>query len=267
MFWYQGQLVQAQSLNLAVTDPAFLYGATVFTTLRVYQRSLDHPLTHWQSHCHRLSQSIRYLGWIDPNWWNLETGAKLLAENYPVLRLTIFADGRELILPRMLSPHLSQWQENGIRAWVANADIYRRYLPSQKTGNYLGAWLAKQEALNLQAEEAIITDSQGNWLETSTGNLWGYAAGCWYLPPVTDQFLLGIAQKHLLLFLQSQKLPVVYRDWSPNWVKGLEAIAYSNSVAQIVPIAQVQRGDKISAYDVTSQGIKFLKDYFKHSLD
>ena len=44
-----------------------------------------------------------------------------------------------------------------------------------KTGNYLACWLAKNAgAKKVGAQEAILTSDQGEWLETSTGNLWGW---------------------------------------------------------------------------------------------
>ncbi|MGL4502759.1 MAG: aminotransferase class IV, partial [Planktothrix sp.] len=58
MFFYNGNLQDSTTLELSITDPALLYGATVFTTLRVYEQSLDSPLTAWQQHCQRLKSSL-----------------------------------------------------------------------------------------------------------------------------------------------------------------------------------------------------------------
>jgi 4-amino-4-deoxychorismate lyase len=63
LFWYNGQLKQTDSLELTIDEPGLLYGATVFTTLRVYHQSLDSPLTNWKSHCDRLISSLQTLGW------------------------------------------------------------------------------------------------------------------------------------------------------------------------------------------------------------
>jgi 4-amino-4-deoxychorismate lyase len=46
MFWYDGKLIENDQIALEITNPGLIYGATIFTTLRVYHHSLDHPLTH-----------------------------------------------------------------------------------------------------------------------------------------------------------------------------------------------------------------------------
>ncbi|MEB3151575.1 MAG: 4-amino-4-deoxychorismate lyase, partial [Sphaerospermopsis sp.] len=47
MYWYCGKLIESKTLELNINDPGLLFGATVFTTLRVYDHSLDHSLTNW----------------------------------------------------------------------------------------------------------------------------------------------------------------------------------------------------------------------------
>jgi 4-amino-4-deoxychorismate lyase len=58
MFFYNGHLHDSSTLELSITDPALLYGATVFTTLRIYEQSLDSALTAWPEHCLRLKSSL-----------------------------------------------------------------------------------------------------------------------------------------------------------------------------------------------------------------
>ena len=54
------------------------------------------------------------------------------------------------------------------------------------------------------AKEAILVDESGNWLETSTGNLWGWHDGIWYTPHLDNRILPGIVRSHLLNWLKSQ---------------------------------------------------------------
>ncbi|MEM9102738.1 MAG: right-handed parallel beta-helix repeat-containing protein, partial [Pseudomonadota bacterium] len=137
---------------------------------------LEHPLTQWQAHCDRLCNSLNKLDWIAPDWHRLRVGANKLMPQFPVLRMTIFPDGREWITGRHLPVDLQQRQRDGITAWVADPDLSRS-LSTEKTGNYLAPWLARQQAQQQGAQEAILVDPAGNWLETSTGNLWGWREG------------------------------------------------------------------------------------------
>jgi 4-amino-4-deoxychorismate lyase len=244
MFWQNGTLHSSQTLTLEIDNPGWLYGATVFTTLRVYDRTLQHPLTHWNGHCDRLRHSITHFGWPQPNWDSIRQGAQTLLAHYPILRVTVFPDGSEVITGRSLPSDLDRRQRNGICAWLADEPQFQRTLAAHKTGNYLSAWLALQTARKMEAEEAILTDRQGHWLETSTGNLWGWQQDCWWTPPLEDEsleggILPGLMRSQLMTCLQQRNLPVIQQPWTDEVVRGFEAIAYTNSVVEIVPLHTV----------------------------
>ncbi|MBE9170655.1 aminotransferase class IV [Pleurocapsales cyanobacterium LEGE 06147] len=262
MFWYDGRLIERDTFELNIYEPGLLYGATVFTTIRIYQQSLTHPLTSWQAHCDRLHRSLQTFGWQFPNWQRLQQGAELLLPHFPVLRMVVFADGREWIVGRNLPADLSQRQRQGITAWVAKDSLFRRDLANYKTGNYLGAWLALQQAQKLGATEAILIDNRGNWLETSTGNLWGWRDNCWWTPSLEVGILPGIARSQLLTWLASQHIPVGENLWTPEFVKDLEAIAYSNCVVELVPLRTIiERASNLTVCP-SHPALEKLQSYF-----
>lgn len=235
-FWYDGQLVEGNTISLSIDDPGLLYGATVFTTLRVYDRALDDPRTAWTAHCDRLLHSINSFNWQVPDWNRIRQGAQALADDYPVLRIALFPDGREWIRGRSLPANLAQKQQEGIAAWVADTPLFRREIAGYKTGNYLPPWLALQAARQLGAGEAILINRDGDWLETSTGNLWGWRDGRWWTPPTDGQILPGIARSRLVDALTERDLPPIEQPWSARLAAEFEALAYSNSAVGIVPI-------------------------------
>lgn len=249
MLWYNGQLIQESTVDIASDDPGLLYGATVFTTLRVYCQSLENPLTHWDVHCDRLLSSLKTFGWTLPDWQRLRDGAQMLSASYPVLRITIFPDGREWITGRFLPTDLAQRQQQGIAAWLAEDSDYQRSLPAHKTGNYLTAWLAQQAARQRGAAEAILVGTDGSWLETSTGNLWGWQNDCWWTPPLTAGILPGIARSHLIDWLKSRNCRVQETPWDAKQVLEFEAIAYTNSVVEVIPIHTVLNSQTPLKYD------------------
>lgn len=251
--------MEGSHLELAVDDPGLIYGATVFTTLRVYNGSLESPLTNWTAHCDRLRSSLQAFGWSLPDWQRVRQGAEALVASYPVLRITIFPDGREWITGRDLPSDLVQRQQLGITAWVADAPEYRRWLPTHKTGNYLGAWLARQAAQQQGAFEAILLDARGNWLETSTGNLWGWHEGCWWTPPVEADSLPGVARSQLLHWLEKQGATVRETTWDTEQVGKFKAIAYTNSVFEVIPIHTVFNQHKPLTYDLSHPSLEQLR--------
>ncbi len=237
--WFNGTYFSTDTLTLASNDPALLYGATVFTTLRVYGASLDHPLTCWQGHHQRLTQALQDFGWPSPDWQSVRQGAETLLNEYPVLRITVFPDGRALVTGRNLPTDLAQMQAEGIVAWVAKGEKYARPMPGYKTGNYLGAWLALQAAQKQGAREAILVDAQGQWLETSTGNLWGWANGQWHTPDLGAGLLPGMVRSQIIASLTQRGERVNQAPWPPGIIQRFEALAYSNSAVQVVPIHTV----------------------------
>jgi 4-amino-4-deoxychorismate lyase len=242
MFWYNGKLIESQTLELDINDPGLLYGATVFTTLRVYQNSLESSLSNWFSHCDRLLFSLQYFGWQQPDWNRVRQGAEIILTHFPVLRITLFPDGREWITGRLLPQNLIEKQKNGILCAIAQPEFYRS-LPSHKTGNYLSAWLARTsvQQLDVDAQETILVDARGNWLETSTGNLWGWQDESWWTPPLAAGILPGIVRSQLVKWLQNHQQTVREEPWTRDLVNRFEAIAYTNNVVEIIPIHTVHQ--------------------------
>jgi 4-amino-4-deoxychorismate lyase len=234
MYWYAGRQLIAQKIELDINDPGLLYGATVFTTFRTDRFST----IEYDLHCQRLRSSILELGWLQPEWDRVRSGVQCLTPAFEILRITIFPDGRELITGRDLPPNLATWQQTGVTATIADSQ-FTRSIAQHKTGNYLAPWLALEQARNQHIQEAILTNNRGDWLETTTGNLWGYRDGCWYTPPLSAGILPGIARSQILSHLQQQNSPVVECEWNPEWVKDLDSIGYSNSVVRFIAIHTV----------------------------
>jgi 4-amino-4-deoxychorismate lyase len=181
---------------------------------------------------------VKSLHWPEPNWERIFIGAEKVAACYPVVRITILSDGRELISGRSLPPNLLGKQRDGIKAWVAGDRHYQRSLADFKTGNYLGPWQALQQAKTLGAGEAILISTAGAWLETATGNLWGLAKGQWYTPPASG-LLPGVMRGHLCAQLQALGQPAIEEIWQPELVQKFEVIAYSNSVVGVIPVVEI----------------------------
>lgn len=233
MYWFNGLQINALTIELAIDEPGLLYGATVFSTVRSDKLALEYSL-----HIDRLRGAIDKFNWCQPNWERVWQGIEFLALEFPVLRITIFPDGKELITGRNLPPQLAAWQQNGVTAIIADRE-FQRSLPQHKTGNYLVPWLALKQARDRDIQEAILTNDRGNWLETTTGNLWGYRDGCWYTPPLSARVLPGIARSQLIESLHQQGKPVVEVEWTADWASNLESIGYSNSVVGFIPIHTV----------------------------
>ncbi len=246
-FWYDGAWRSGHQITLDITDPGLLYGATVFTTLRLYENLAD-PKTAWGAHRSRLTQSLAEFGWVMPDWQRVETGIDQITD--PVVRVTIFPDGREFIVGRALPADLTQRQTEGIIAVVMDQSMGARSHPHHKTGNYLTPWFGLYAARSRGAQETILTDAQGNWLETCTGSLWGWADGVWHTPSLAAGILPGIARDRLISGLRCQNRGVLESPWTPALIESFRTIAYSNCVVEVIPIVRVRNGDAIREYPI-----------------
>jgi 4-amino-4-deoxychorismate lyase len=254
-FWYDGAWRSGHQITLDITDPGLLYGATVFSTLRVYENLAD-PKTAWAAHRSRLIQSLEEFGWTMPDWQRVETGIAQVPD--PVVRVTIFPDGREFIVGRALPANLTQQQTEGITAVVMDQSIGARSLPQHKTGNYLTPWFGLHHARSVGAQETILTDPQGNWLETCTGSLWGWVDGIWYTPSLAAGILPGIARDRIISGLKCQNREVLECHWDADLTRRLTIVAYSNCVVTVVPIRQILRGAETLLYPARPDVIQEL---------
>jgi branched-subunit amino acid aminotransferase/4-amino-4-deoxychorismate lyase len=246
-FWYDGAWRSGDQITLNITDPGLLYGATVFTTLRIYADLAD-ARTAWGAHRSRLTHSLMEFGWKLPDWAQVETGIGQIPD--PVVRVTIFPDGRELIVGRALPDDLTQRQTEGITAWVMDQSVGSRSHPHHKTGNYLTPWFGLHQARSVGAQETILTDHQGNWLETCTGSLWGWAEGIWYTPSLAAGILPGIARDRIISGLKCQNRMVLECHWDEDLTRRLTILAYSNCVVAVVPIRQIRSSGEIREYPI-----------------
>ncbi|MBE9061299.1 aminotransferase class IV [cf. Phormidesmis sp. LEGE 11477] len=263
LFWYDGYLFEngesgAGFLSGPNFDTAALrFGASVFTTLRVYGQDLAHPMTMWKAHCDRLTQSLTYFDWVQPDWLSIYQGAQQLKAHYLVLRLTVFPDGKVWITGRNLPPCLTQQQTEGVTCQLASTD-YQRSFPRHKTGNYLACWQARKQAQRAGAQEAILMNSKREWLETATGNLWGVAQGQWWTPLQT-QCLPGLMRQRLQTLLSAKGMKVNGSPWTRAAVAGFDAIAYSNCVVGLLPIHTILDRDITLKYNVQNASLKALQ--------
>ena len=261
MYWFNGKLIESETIQLPINEPGLLFGATIFTTLRVYEKSLDTRLTHWEAHQQRLISSVKSLSFQQPSWQNIRRGTEILINNYPIIRITLFPDGREWITGRLIPfSDLTDRQKYGVKVTLAKPEQYRS-LPFDKTGNYLAPWLAKKNALKQDAQEAILTDAAGNWLETTTGNLWGWCDECWFTPPLSTGILPGIMREKIINWLQNHQYHVREQPFTSELVQRFKALAYTNCVVEILPIHQVIHPMVKLQYDPRHDSFKKLRKY------
>jgi len=260
--------MNAQSLHIHIngrtvpdTEPAvraldrgLLYGDGLFETLRTYSRV---PF-RLRSHIERLNASaheLRFAHTLDADDARAAIAELLdlngLADAYVRLTLTrgIHRGPLELtpagpptlcIIAKPIRPLPPERYDPGSSAIVAsvrqNADSPT---PRHKTLNYLDKLLARTEARERGAHEAILLNTRGEVAEAASSSLFIVVRGRLITPTLDANILPGVTRHEILRLAAQAGLPADQRTVDPRELAAADEAFLTNSVAEIVPLRSI----------------------------
>lgn len=243
-----GRFVPEAQASVSVFDRSFLYGDGLFETMRIANAT---PF-RWAQHLARLKAGAAYLGIILP-FKPAELSrhaAKLIKDNGMsdgLLRLTLSrgigrrgyspsgADTPVLVmslhpLSRPASPDLLNWKlkisELSLPAHQALAQF--------KTCNKLAQILARSQAEQDGADEALLANTDGFIVEGSSGNLFWIKANVVQTPPLASGVLSGVTRSVVLEVCRTLGLSVQERNITASRLAHADGIFLSLSSAGVV---------------------------------
>jgi len=252
-----GRLVPAERATVSIFDRGFLYGDSVFESLRSYG-GMPFAL---EEHLSRLKRSATRVAIELPV--NLEVlRSEMLAtlaahgtsrDSY--LRLTLTRGiGRSM----GLDPDLGN---QPLRVIVVTdlahppAEIYERGIsaithrverPSDaagvadaKIGNYLVAVMATRAARALSAQEALIEDRDGHILEGAASNFFAVFSGVLVTAPESAAILPGITREHTLSLARARNLKLELRPITRQELASADEAFVTSSIREIVPVVSI----------------------------
>lgn len=211
--WFNGQVVEAEQARVAASDRGFTLGDGLFETMKVHNGVPLRLDAHWR----RLSEGARLLRLTLP--LDRDTLAAAIAELLAanplvdgVLRLTVSRGSgpRGLLPPHPCTPTvvLTAGPLPPVLgpARVVVAESVRRNAHSPlariKALSYLDNVLARLEAEDRGADDALLLNTEGRLSESTIANLFVVAAdGTVLTPPVADGALPGVRRAELLPLL------------------------------------------------------------------
>jgi len=251
-----GQFLSADAPAVSALDRGFLYGDGLFETLRAYGGApflLDEHLARLNASAaelrisdgldtrliaHNLGELLRLNALDAADAYiriTLTRGAHLgRLELEPTARPTVSIAARPL---RALPP---AFYELGISAIIAsirqNADSP---LPRHKTLNYLGNLLAKTEAHDREAHEAILLNTRGEVAEAASSNLFLVRGGRLLTPPLASNILPGITRAEVLHLAGQAGIPVGEQPILPAELQAADEVFLTNSIAELLPVRSI----------------------------
>lgn len=250
--WIGGRIVPASRARVPVTDHGLLYGDGVFEGIRVFGRRVF----RLDDHLARLAAGAKALALELPGGLAgvrevvLDTvRAHGGADVYVRLLLTrgegpLGVDPTTCRTPRLICivDEIALFGEAVLRRGLDLVTVSLRRPapdvldPRVKSLNYLGSALAKLEARQRGADEALILNAAGLVAEASVANVFVWRGGELATPPATDGALEGITRRTVLELAGRLGIPARERSLGRFDFFAADEAFLSGSGAGIVPV-------------------------------
>lgn len=253
--YLNGKIVPLSEAKIPILDRGFLYGDGVFESLRTYNRIpflLD-------EHSKRILSGAKFLK-IHSNF-NLKTirsavqktiSANPFKEIYLKIILTrgkakshgldfsnFTGKPNLIVLAEELKESPKEIYSNGWKAILSS--IRRVNQPTSKIKSlcYLDNAIAKEEAKQAGANEALMLDEKGFVAEGSVSNLFMVRAGKIFTPPTSSAILSGITRRLIIKLAKELSLKVFEKNiHSKDLLTGDECFATLSGTG-IIPIIRI----------------------------
>jgi branched-chain amino acid aminotransferase len=251
--YLNGQTVPLSKASVSVLDRGLTHGDGVFETIRAY---CGQPFM-FDRHARRMFGSLQALRIPIPETpSDLENACQAVLDANELtdagIRITItrgVVDGpfglnapvapTRIIVTRPVG-EIGDLQKNGIAAVIAGHPFTKApALVGHKTLNYLPNLIAKQEAIDAQAIEAIWTDDKGMLVEGATSNLFVVTKGQARTPLLATGALPGVTRDICIKLLLENGVEVIEEPIHQDMIPICDELFLTGSVAEVIPVVQV----------------------------
>lgn len=247
--YFNGTLMPAEEATISIADPAFLHGASTFTTLLAH----NGVVFRFAKHLERLAETIRFFGMqveattgelVEATYRTLDANALTEAR----CRITLSpgpAGGRPttVITTEALPAYPEHWYAQGL-AVIVTALKQQTADPTfgHKTGCYLPRMLARQEAAAKGCDDALWFTPDGRLAEACFSNVFLVMGGKVLTPPRDTPVLPGVVRDTVLELCNALEIPC--DNETPLTVEEMlsaDEMFLSSSCMGIRPVARVER--------------------------
>lgn len=259
--YLNGRFVREEEAVISIDDRGFLYGDGLFETIRVYERELflwpDH-IKRWLAGC----KALRIISPLSPNEL-LRVCWELLDRNQmknAMLRITL-SRGRGM---RGYSPRGADHPTLVIAAYapITLPKAYRVITASEpvapqdalsgfKHPNRLRSVLARAEADEAGAQEALMLDTRGHVMEGTSTNVFWITGGTICTPPL-DGVLGGTTRAHILRLCDSLGIPQRQRRTALKPLLNADGVFLTSCGIEVMEVSHIN-GHRLRRSKITEK--------------
>lgn len=253
--WIQDKLVDAEKAKISVFDHGLLYGDGVFEGIRVY----GSRIFEFDAHIERLYKSAKVIRLDIPldkaklaNAVEQTVKANNIADGYIRLIVTrgvgdlgldpfLCEKAQIIIIADNIQLYPEELYEKGLT--VISSTTVRSHplsIPSQvKSLNYLNSILAKIEAIDAGAGEAIMFNHEGYVAEASADNVFIVTGGELYTPPSYAGLLEGITRAIVMRLATQAGIKVIERNITRADLYTCDEFFLTGTGAEVIGVVEI----------------------------
>lgn len=252
-----GRVCPPAEQSISVFDRGFLYGDSVFETLRTYS-GVPFGL---EEHLARLERSAS-LVFIPLPLSRADLAAEVLEavrvaqnrESYLRLMVTrgqgalgldpaLAEHPRRVLIVQPLVTPPAHYYTDGVAAisYRTQRQVDATSAEGAKIGNYLVSVLAMREASGVGAVEALIVDGLGRVLEGGSSNVFLVKGEELITPGTEAGILAGITRGHVLELAEALGITVRLRSPSLDEAYGADEVFITSSIRELMPVVKLDQ--------------------------
>lgn len=248
--YVSGRLSPAEEASASALDRGLLYGDGLFETVRVYGGK---PFM-LEEHLRRMAEGASRIALVLPDKEEIKAAvgavlqANSLTEAYLRITVTRGPTGKMwsdlsgcspavLVLAKPFNrPDFGE----GLRLTVSRFRIDERGpLCGVKHTGILPKILARTEAVNSGADDAVLLDTRGFVGEGTSSNLFWAKGGRLYTPSLSCGILAGVTRQVVAEIASAEKIAVEEGEFRLDVVKEAEEVFLTSSTWEIAPVREL----------------------------